>query len=155
MSDKRAPKVQPQFSQPIRQLLFMLIVLGLIGAGFYLGLEQITAIYKSNPYLNGFILGVFVLGVLSCFNQVFLLMNSVRWIERFARDAGGHSYSAAPSLLAPLATLLRSRGARTQVSSSSGRSILDSVAQRIDEDREITRYIGNVLIFLGLLGTFY
>ncbi|MDB4110961.1 biopolymer transporter ExbB [Yoonia sp.] len=133
----------------------MLIVLGLIGAGFYLGLEQITAIYKSNPYLNGFILGVFVLGVLSCFNQVFLLMNSVRWIERFARDAGGHSYSAAPSLLAPLATLLRSRGARTQVSSSSGRSILDSVAQRIDEDREITRYIGNVLIFLGLLGTFY
>jgi len=155
VSDKRAPKVQPQFSQPIRQLLFMLIVLGLIGAGFYLGLEQITAIYKSNPYLNGFILGVFVLGVLSCFNQVFLLMNSVRWIERFARDAGGHSYSAAPSLLAPLATLLRSRGARTQVSSSSGRSILDSVAQRIDEDREITRYIGNVLIFLGLLGTFY
>ena len=155
MSDKRAPKVQPQFSQPIRQLLFMLIVLGLIGSGFYLGLEQITAIYQSNPYLNGFILGVFVLGVMSCFNQVFLLMNSVRWIERFARDAGGHSYSTAPSLLAPLATLLRSRGARTQVSSSSGRSILDSVAQRIDEDREITRYIGNVLIFLGLLGTFY
>ncbi|MFT7147665.1 MAG: hypothetical protein ACJASZ_002549, partial [Yoonia sp.] len=63
MSDKRAPKVQPQFSQPIRQLLFMLIVLGLIGSGFYLGLEQITAIYQSNPYLNGFILGVFVLGV--------------------------------------------------------------------------------------------
>ncbi|WP_108814499.1 biopolymer transporter ExbB [Loktanella sp. Alg231-35] len=133
----------------------MLIVLGLVGSGFYLGLSQITAIYQSNPYLNGVILGVFVLGVLSCFNQVFLLMNSVRWIERFARDAGGHSYSAAPSLLAPLATLLRSRGARTQVSSSSGRSILDSVGQRIDEDREITRYIGNVLIFLGLLGTFY
>ena len=155
MSDKREPKTQPQFSQPLRQLLFMLIVLGLVGAGFYLGLEQITAIYQSNPYLNGVILGVFVLGVLSCFNQVFLLMNSVRWIERFAQEAGGHSYSAAPSLLAPLATLLRSRGARTQVSSSSGRSILDSVAQRIDEDREITRYIGNVLIFLGLLGTFY
>lgn len=155
MSDKRAPKVPLQFSQPIRQLLFMLTVLGLVGAGFYLGLEQITAIYQSNPYLNGVILGVFVLGVLTCFNQVFLLMTSVRWIERFARDAGGHSYSTAPSLLAPLATLLRSRGARTQVSSSSGRSILDSVAQRIDEDREITRYIGNVLIFLGLLGTFY
>lgn len=155
MSEKRAPKLPAQFSQPIRQILFMVTVLGLVGAGFYLGLEQITAIYQSNPYLNGVILGVFVLGVLTCFNQVFLLINSVRWIERFARDAGGHSYSAAPSLLAPLATLLRSRGARTQVSSSSGRSILDSVAQRIDEDREITRYIGNVLIFLGLLGTFY
>ncbi len=155
MPDKREPKTPPQFSQPLRQLLFMLIVLGLVGAGFYLGLAQITAIFQSNVYLNGVILGVFVLGVLSCFNQVFLLMNSVRWIERFAQDAGGHSYVAAPSLLAPLATLLRSRGARTQVSSSSGRSILDSVAQRIDEDREITRYIGNVLIFLGLLGTFY
>lgn len=155
MADKSSSKAQPQFSQPIRQLLFMLIVLGLVGAGFYLGLSQITAIYQSNPYLNGVILAVFVLGVLSCFNQVFLLMKSVRWIEGFAQDAGGHSYRAAPSLLAPLATLLRSRGARTQVSSSSGRSILDSVAQRIDEDREITRYIGNVLIFLGLLGTFY
>ena len=133
----------------------MLVAIGLVAAGFYLGQEQIIAIFQSNLYLNGVIFGVFVLGVLSCFNQVFLLMNSVRWIERFAREAGGHSYSAAPSLLAPLATLLRQRGARTQVSSSSGRSILDSVAQRIDEDREITRYIGNVLIFLGLLGTFY
>ena len=155
MSEKRGPKAQPQFSQPIRQLIFMLIVLGLVGSGFYLGLEQITAIYNSNVYLNGVILGVFVLGVLSCFNQVFVLMKSVGWIESFAKEQGGHSYSAAPSLLAPLATLLRSRGARTQVSSSSGRSILDSVGQRIDEDREITRYIGNVLIFLGLLGTFY
>ncbi|WP_333711895.1 biopolymer transporter ExbB [Yoonia sp.] len=133
----------------------MLTVIGLIAAGFYLGQRQIVAIFQTNLYLNGVIFGVFILGVLSCFNQVFLLMNSVRWIEGFAREAGGHSYSAAPSLLAPLATLLRQRGARTQVSSSSSRSILDSVAQRIDEDREITRYIGNVLIFLGLLGTFY
>ncbi|MDX8349892.1 biopolymer transporter ExbB [Cognatiyoonia sp. IB215446] len=133
----------------------MLTVLGLVGAGLYLGQAQIIAIYNSNPYLNGVILAVFVLGVLSCINQVFLLIKSVRWIERFANEAGGHSYVAAPSLLAALATLLRSRGARTQISSTSARSILDTVGQRIDEDREITRYIGNVLIFLGLLGTFY
>jgi hypothetical protein len=148
-------KMTPQFSQPIRQLLFMFTVSGLLGAGLYLGLDQITAIYQSNPYLNGVILGVFVLGFLSCFNQVFLLMNSVRWIEDFARDTKGQFYTTAPSLLAPLATMLRARGERMQISSSSSRSILDSVAQRIDEDREITRYIGNVLIFLGLLGTFY
>ncbi|MBQ2261888.1 MAG: biopolymer transporter ExbB [Loktanella sp.] len=133
----------------------MLTVIVLVAAGLYLGLDQIRAIFLSNPYLNGVILAVFILGVLSCFNQVFLLMTSVRWIEDFAREISGHKFVAAPSLLAPLATLLRSRGARTQISSSSGRSILDSVAQRIDEDREITRYIGNVLIFLGLLGTFY
>lgn len=155
MSEKRVRKAQPQFSQPIRQILFMLTVLGLVGAGLYLGQAQIIAIYNSNPYLNGVILAVFVLGVLSCINQVFLLIKSVRWIERFANEAGGHNYVAAPSLLAALATLLRSRGARTQISSTSARSILDTVGQRIDEDREITRYIGNVLIFLGLLGTFY
>lgn len=155
MSEKRAAKISAQFSQPIRQLLFMLTVIVLVAAGLYLGLDQIRAIFLSNPYLNGVILAVFILGVLSCFNQVFLLMTSVRWIEDFAREISGHKFVAAPSLLAPLATLLRSRGARTQISSSSGRSILDSVAQRIDEDREITRYIGNVLIFLGLLGTFY
>ncbi|MFN3663599.1 biopolymer transporter ExbB [Yoonia sp.] len=133
----------------------MLTVIVLVAVGLYLGLDQIRAIFLSNPYLNGVILAVFVLGVLSCFNQVFLLMTSVRWIEDFAREISGHNLTIAPSLLAPLATLLRSRGARTQISSSSARSILDSVAQRIDEDREITRYIGNVLIFLGLLGTFY
>ena len=155
MSVKREAKAQPQFSQPIRQIFFMLVVLGLVGSGFYLGLSQITAIYKSNPYLNTVILTVFGLGAVSCINQVFQLMKSVRWIEHFAKETGGHNFTKAPSLLAPLATLLRSRGARTQVSSSSGRSILDSVAQRIDEDREITRYLGNVLIFLGLLGTFY
>ena len=155
MSDTREPKAPPQFSQPIRQILFMFIVIGLLAAGFYLGQDQIIAIYQSNPYLNGVILVVFVLGVLSCINQVFLLIQSVRWIEHFARETGGHNFTKAPSLLAPLATLLRSRGARSQVSSTSARSILDSVAQRIDEDREITRYIGNVLIFLGLLGTFY
>jgi len=155
VAQTKAPQQEPQFSQPIRQIFFMLVVIGLVGAGFYLGQRQITAIFQSNPYLNGVILLVFIIGVLSCINQVLLLIKSVRWIERFARDAGGHSYSAAPSLLAPLATLLRSRGARTQISSTSSRSILDTVAQRIDEDREITRYIGNVLIFLGLLGTFY
>ncbi|MEM1372710.1 MAG: biopolymer transporter ExbB, partial [Pseudomonadota bacterium] len=78
----------------------------------------------------------------------------VRWIEGFAGELPGPQIKA-PQLLAPLASLLRSRGARTQLSATSTRSILDSVATRIDEAREITRYIVNMLIFLGLLGTFY
>jgi len=133
----------------------MLLVSALVGAGLYLGFAQISAIFNSNPYLNGAILVVFILGVLSCFGQVAQLMRSVQWIEGFAGQRVGAALVQAPSLLAPLATLLKSRGARMQISSSSNRSILDSVAQRIDEDREITRYIGNTLIFLGLLGTFY
>lgn len=156
VTDPREPEAEPQFSQPIRQITFMMIVLALVAAGLYLGFAQISAIFWSNPYLNGVIFGVFVLGVLSCFGQVYQLVNSVQWIEGFAHDGEGHAgRRVAPSLLAALATLLRSRGARMQLSSSSGRSILESVGQRIDEDREITRYIGNTLIFLGLLGTFY
>ena len=95
-----------------------------------------------------------VIGVLACFYQVIQLIGSVRWIEGFA---GGlpDGDATPPLLLAPLASLLRTRGARMQVNTSSTRSILDSVASRIDEAREITRYIVNLLIFLGLLGTFY
>ena len=78
----------------------------------------------------------------------------MRWIENFASDEDTPNDSP-PQMLAPLAALLRTRGARMHVNASSTRSILDSVATRIDEAREITRYIVNTLIFLGLLGTFY
>ena len=152
MVDIREPEAEPYFSQPLRPITSMLISLGLVSAGAYVALPIITAIFSSNPWLNSLILAVFVIGVLSCFGQVVQLVNSVRWIKKFARDA---EVGGAPALLAPLATLLRSRGARMQLSNSSSRSILDSVATRIDEDRDITRYLGNTLIFLGLLGTFW
>ncbi len=148
-------KAEPQFSQPTRQIVSMLVVLALVGVGVYLALPRVGPVFLANPYLNGFIFLVFVIGVLSCFGQVWQLIKSVGWIEGFAGEKLGADIIKAPGLLAPLATLLRSRGARMQLSSSSSRSILDSVSQRIDEDREITRYIVNTLIFLGLLGTFY
>jgi len=153
--DKKEPEAEPHFSQPVRQIMSMLVALGLVAAGGYLGFATIASIFWTNPYLNGAILACFVLGVLSCFGQVAQLMRSVSWIENFAKSHSGRSLADAPSLLAPLATLLRSRGARMQLSASSSRSILDTVGQRIDEDREITKYLGSTLIFLGLLGTFY
>jgi hypothetical protein len=146
-----------QFSQPVRQIIMMLIALGLAGFGVFVALPRVLPVFQANLWLNGFILLVFVFGVLACFWQVIQLIGSVRWIERFAAgetDDTGEG-ARAPSLLAPLASLLRSRAARMQLGSSSTRSILDSVATRIDEEREITRYIVNLLIFLGLLGTFY
>jgi len=145
---------RPQFSQPVRQISLMLIVLGLSGFGAFLALPSVFPIFAANPYLNGVIIFVFVIGVLACFYQVVQLIGSVRWIENFASDSPDPE-TVAPQLLAPLASLLRTRGARMQVSATSTRSILDSVATRIDEAREITRYIVNMLIFLGLLGTFY
>ena len=143
-----------QFSQPVRQISLMLIVLALTAGGAFLALPSVMPIFIENPYLNGVIFAVFVIGVLACFYQVFQLIGSVRWIENFASDKPDPD-TVAPQLLAPLASLLRQRGARMQVSATSTRSILDSVASRIDEAREITRYIVNMLIFLGLLGTFY
>lgn len=148
-------KAVPQFTHPWRQIISMLVVVALVSAGAYVAFPRVGPVFLANPYLNGFIFLVFIFGVLSCFGQVWQLIKSVGWIEAFAGEKLGSDIIKAPSLLAPLATLLRSRGARMQLSSSSSRSILDSVAQRIDEDREITRYIVNTLIFLGLLGTFY
>ena len=153
--DQPDREVEPHFSHPLRQIILMLIVLGLTGAGAVLALPSVLPIFESNPYLNGFIVFVFVIGVLACFWQVIQLIGSTRWIKDFAVGVPGHEMIKPPQLLAPLATLLRQRGKRMQITSTSARSILDSVAQRIDEAREITRYIVNLLIFLGLLGTFY
>lgn len=147
-------EIRPQFTQPVRQILMMLIALGLSGAGIFVALPKVLPVFEANPYLNGFIVLVFLIGVLACFYQVTQLISSVRWIEAFASDDNNDQYQP-PRLLAPLASLLRSRGARMQISASSTRSILDSVATRVDEEREITRYLVNLLIFLGLLGTFY
>jgi len=148
------PEAQPHFSQPVQQIFAMVVVLGLSAFGAVLALPRVLPVFQANPYLNLFILAVFVIGVFACFWQVFSLISSVRWIEQFASDST-EAQSKAPQLLASLASLLRSRGARMQLSASSTRSILDSVATRIDEVRDITRYIVNMLIFLGLLGTFY
>jgi hypothetical protein len=147
-------EAQPHFTQPVRQIVLMLTVIGLTTFGALVALPQVLPVFEANPQLNSFIFLVFMIGVVACFWQVFQLIGSVIWLKRFASDTSEVN-SKAPQLLAPLASLLRTRGARMQINTSSTRSILDSVATRIDEAREITRYIVNTLIFLGLLGTFY
>jgi hypothetical protein len=154
-ADRRPAEAAPHFSQPVRQIAFMLVALGVVGGGLYVGFAALEAVFNTNRYLNSVIAVVFALGVLSCIRQVILLMRSVSWIEGFASQRPGADIPPAPSLLLPLASLLRTRGARMQLTATSTRSILDSVATRIDEDQEITRYLSNTLIFLGLLGTFY
>ncbi|MBP1805733.1 biopolymer transporter ExbB [Rubellimicrobium aerolatum] len=152
--ERRDTDAARHFSQPVRQISLMLIVLALVLSGAYLGARALEQVFNTNVYLNTAIAVVFALGVFSCFRQVFLLMRSVSWIEDFTAHPG-QPLRAPPSLLAPLANLLRTRGARMQLTSTSTRSILDSVATRVDEDQEITRYLSSTLIFLGLLGTFY
>ncbi|MEM8787386.1 MAG: biopolymer transporter ExbB [Pseudomonadota bacterium] len=146
---------EPQFSQPFRQILIMILLLALVLVGAFFAYPSVSPIFLASPYLNGLILAVFFAGVLACFWQVLTLISAVSWIEGFALDRPGHEFTASPRLLASLAALLRDTKARQQLTSTSSRSILDSVATRLDEARDITRYIINLLIFLGLLGTFY
>ncbi len=133
----------------------MFAILAVVGAGAWVARRVIEGILFTNPLLNMAILGVFAIGVLSCFWQILVVGRSVGWIQGFTGQRPGVGAADAPLLLAPLASLMGSRGPGTQISTSSQRSILDSVATRVDESREITRYLGNLLIFLGLLGTFW
>lgn len=149
------PEADLRFTRPIRQVVLLVMVTTVVALGLYLTFPMLRGVFLAKPLLNGFVGLVFVFGIVICFLQLLQLIQSVRWIDDFVRHRPGHDQTIPPRLLAPLAALLRSRGSKMQISSSNARSILDSVGTRIDEQRDITRYIANLLIFLGLLGTFY
>ncbi len=148
---------EPHFTLPGRQGLLIGIVLILVALGLYFALSQgeIIEVFLANRYLNGFILVVFGIGLFATLRQVVQVFTSAQWLRGYVRGKEGHDPSNLPRLLAPLAGLLRGRGIKMQIGATSARSILDSVAARIDEERDFTRYVTNLLIFLGLLGTFY
>lgn len=145
-----------QMTRPGRFALGMvlfLIITGLIAAALY---DRILQAFGANIFLNGLILGVLAVGIIYTFAQVFRLNPSVRWIEAFRMDdpAGHHDY-APPDLVAPMAAMLRDRRGPTSLSATALGSILDSIGSRLDESREISRYMIGLLVFLGLLGTFW
>jgi hypothetical protein len=148
-------RTEPQFSQPVRQIVMMLIVLGLTASVAVLLYPKVSQIFLASPYLKIFIVLVFLIGVAACFWQVITLISAVNWIEGFAIDRPGHEFTKAPRLLAPLSSMLAGRHARRSLTSTSTRAVLETVATRIEEQRDLTRYIISLLIFLGLLGTFY
>ena len=152
---ERPGREAANFSRPVRQVAMMLVILVLVAVGAWVARDRLEVIFHANPGLNSVIIAVFLIGVISCFWQVVQLFTSTRWIEDFVNQLPGHEAVQPPQLLVSLATLLRARGARSQISGAATTSILDSVATRIDEARDITRYLGNLLIFLGLLGTFW
>jgi hypothetical protein len=152
--DRPKAETATTFTQPIRQIVTMMFVTAMIVVGAWAIHAQVTTIVRTNPLLNGLIGCVFLLGIATCFWQVLILMQSVNWIENFVRARPGFDGVAPPSLLAPLASLLRSRRGNT-ISSSASRSIQESVESRVEESRDITRYLINLLVFLGLLGTFW
>ena len=129
------------------------LVIVVLVAGALVG--PLERAFQANPALNGLILGVLILGIIYIFQQVIRLRPEVAWIETFRRSEPGLSVQAPPRLLGPMATMMGERGGRVSLSAMSMRSLLDGIASRLDESRDISRYLIGLLIFLGLLGTFW
>ncbi len=135
----------------VRMLVF-LVLCGLVGVVLY---RQILGAFMSNPGLNGLILGVLLIGILLAFRQVLRLFPEVSWVNSFRLADPGLAVERPPALLAPMATMLGDRLGRMTISTQMMRGILDSIATRLDEARDLSRYMTGLLIFLGLLGTFW
>lgn len=133
-------------------LVRMLVFMGLTGFVALILYRQIAVAFMANPGLNGLILGVLLIGILLALRQVIQLFPEVRWVNAYS--AGRIATLETPRRLAPLAAMLGAKGGRG-ISTPMLRAILDSVATRLDEARETGRYLTGLLIFLGLLGTFW
>src|SRR6185312_16879324 len=117
--------------------------------------QQLRTSFLANPGLNGLILGVLFIGTVYAFRQVLRLYPEIRWVNSFRISDPGITVDTTPTLLAPMATMLRDRTGHLSLATGAMRSLLDSVASRLDEQRETTRYLVGLLVFLGLLGTFW
>jgi hypothetical protein len=117
--------------------------------------DMLWQTFLANPMLNGLILAVLLLGIGFSVRQVVGLNAEVNWIDSFRRDQPSLAVQALPRLLAPMATMLGERQGQLSLSALSMRTLLDGIGARLDESRDISRYLIGLLIFLGLLGTFW
>jgi hypothetical protein len=151
-----SPLEQNKLASPriflVRMLVF-LILCALIG---FVLQHQILNAFMANPWLNGLIVGVLLIGIVLSFHRVIRLFPEVAWVNGFRRADPGLAVSREPVLLAPMATILSGeRVGRVAITSQTMRAFLDSLAMRLDEARDISRYLTGLLVFLGLLGTFW
>jgi hypothetical protein len=133
----------------------MFVFLVLVGMVIGLLHERLWQAMIHNPGLNFLILFVLVAGIFYAFSQVLRLYPEIRWVNAFRIADPGLSIAARPVLLAPMATMLHDRSGALSLSATSMRSIMDSIASRLDEARDTGRYLVGLLVFLGLLGTFW
>ena len=159
MARKRQPEFTPPhhktLSRPSIYLMRMLVFLALVGFIAAIASPMLLAAFKTNPVLNGLIVGVLCFGILFSFRQVGRLYPEIKWVNAFRIADPGLATGSQPSLLAPMATMLRERRGSLSLSTNAMRAILDSIGSRLDEARDTGRYMVAVLVFLGLLGTFW
>ena len=142
-------------TRPRRYLVRMVFFLATVLLVAALLFVQLQGAFVANAVLNGLILGVLMLGIAYNFRQVTMLDPEVTWLEDYRRDHSALSQSRRPKLLGPMATMLGERRDGMSLSTMSMRSLLDGINARLDESRDISRYTIGLLIFLGLLGTFW
>ncbi|MGA0563357.1 flagellar motor protein MotA [Ancylobacter sp. VNQ12] len=135
----------------VRMFIFLLLGIALASVLH----EQIWRAFLNNPGLNGVIFGVLLIGTIFAFRQVVRLLPEVEWVNSFRVADPGLEVRRAPRLLAPMASLLGDRVGRMSISQATMRGILESIGTRLDEARDLLRYLTGLLIFLGLLGTFW
>ncbi|WP_046862680.1 flagellar motor protein MotA [Microvirga massiliensis] len=140
---------------PRIHLVRMAVFLVLAGFVAFILYRQIWGAFLANPGLNALIFGVMFIGIILAVRQVWRLFPEVRWVNALSQAEDGPVSVKDPVLLAPMATLINNRASRASLSVTTTRSLLDSIGARLDESREIVRYIAGLLVFLGLLGTFW
>jgi hypothetical protein len=151
-----AKELDPLKLSSPRIFLFRMAVFVILGGlvAFLLH-KQIVVAFMANPGLNALIIGVLALGIVLSVRQVARLYPEIDWVNNFRLADPGLALDRPPVLLAPMAAILGSRVGRMAMSAQLMRGILDSIATRLDEARDILRYMTGLLVFLGLLGTFW
>ena len=139
----------------VRMFVFLSLVVLLAAILVLQKDSNLLASFKTNPLLNSLILGVLLFGVLFAFRQVVRLYPEIKWVNAFRIADPGLASDYNPVLLAPMATMLRERTGALSLSTNSMRTIMDSIGTRLDEARDTGRYLVGLLVFLGLLGTFW
>jgi hypothetical protein len=133
----------------------MLIFLILIGFVCAILANVIETAFVSNPFLNGVIIAALAIGIINAFRQILMLYPEIRWVNGLRIADPGLAPQRSPVLLAPMANMIRDRRGVLSLSTTSMRTIVDSVGARLDERRDTSRYLVGLLVFLGLLGTFF
>ena len=144
-----------KLSSPRIFLFRMMVFVILGGLVTFLLYKQIQVAFMANPGLNALIIGVLFIGIVLSVRQVIRLYPEIAWVNNFRLADPGLAVDQPPVLLAPMAAILGSRVGRMAMSAQLMRGILDSIATRLDEARDISRYMTGLLVFLGLLGTFW
>src|SRR4051794_28771594 len=144
-----------KLSSPRIFLVRMMVFLILCALVIVVLHKQIVVAFMANPGLNALIVAVLVIGILLSFRQVIRLFPEVAWVNGFRLADPGLVVARPPVLLAPMAAILGDRAGRMAISAQIMRSLLDSIATRLDEARDVSRYMTSLLVFLGLLGTFW